>query len=136
MKMKISGYVYKFGNRIGSSNVVADKESFVSAVTKLDKIPCLMGYPTDCNSFSEHDAVGYAYCDVMPGGVFASVDVIEETPYAKILNEMSDDELKGNLQFGFLARGKIKDDLMTDITIPYIVLHCDSFHYSVEHIER
>ncbi len=134
MKMKISGYIYKFGNKIGSSNVIADKESFVSAVTKLDKIPCLMGYPADCNNFSE--SVGYAYCDVMPDGVFASVDVIEETPYARILNEMSGDELKGNLQFGFLARGKIEDDLMTDILIPYIVLHCDSFHYSIERIER
>ena len=114
--MKISGYIYKFGNRIGSSSVVADKESFVSAVTKLDRIPCLMEYPTDCNNFS--------------------IDVIEGTPYSRILNEMSDDELTGNLQFGFLARGEIKDDLMTDITIPYIVLQCNSFHYPVEHIER
>lgn len=134
--MKISGYIYKFGNRIGSSSVVADKESFVSAVTKLDRIPCLMGYPTDCNNFSMHKVVGYSYCDVTPDGVFASVDVIEGTPYSRILNEMSDDELTGNLQFGFLARGEIKDDLMTDITIPYIVLQCNSFHYPVEHIER
>ena len=136
MKMKISGYVYKFGNRIGSSNVVADKESFVSAVTKLDRIPCLMGYPTNCTNFGGHNVVGYSYCDVTPDGVFASVDVIEGTPYSRILNEMSDDELTGNLQFGFLARGEIKDDLMTDITIPYIVLQCNSFHYPVEYIER
>lgn len=134
--MKISGYVYKFGNKIGSSNVIADKESFVSAVTKLDRILCLMGYPENCNNFSMHKVVGYTYCDVMPDGVFASVDVIEGTPYSRILNEMSDDELKGTLQFGFLAMGKIKDDLMTDITIPYIVLHCDSFHYSIERVER
>ena len=134
--MKISGYIYKFGNKIGSSNVAADKESFVSATTKLDKIPCLMGYPEDCNNFSMHKVVGYAYCDVMPDGVFASVDVIEGTPYSRLLHEMSDDELKSNLHSGFLARGKIKDDLMTDITIPYIVLQCNSFHYPVEHIER
>ena len=49
---------------------------------------------------------------------------------------MSDEEKKSNLHFGFLAIGKIKDDLMTDITIPYIVLQCNSFHYPVEHIER
>ena len=134
--MKISGYIYKFGNKIGSSNVVADKEYFVSAATKFDRIHCLMGYPTDCNSFSEHDVVGYAYCDVTLDGVFASVDVIEGTQYSRILSEMSDDELTGNLQFGFLARGEIKDDLMTNITIPYIVLQCNSFHYPVEHIER
>lgn len=120
--MKISGYIYKFGNKIGSSNVIADKESFVRAITKLDKIPCLMGYPTDRTNFSMHDAVGYAYCDVMPDGVFASVDVREGTPYSRILNEMSDDELKSNLHYGFLAIGNIKDNLMTDILIPYIVL--------------
>ena len=134
--MKISGYVYKFGNKIGSSNVIADKESFTSAITKLDKIPCLMGYPEDCTNFGGHNIVGYAYCDMMSDGVFASVDVIKETPYARILHGMSDDELKSNLHFCFLAIGKIKDDLMTDITIPYIVLQCNSLHYPVEHIER
>lgn len=134
--MKISGYVYKFGNKIGSSNVIADKESFVRATTKLDRIPCLMGYPEDCTNFGGHNVVGYAYCDVMPDGVFASVDVIEKTPYSRILNKMPDDELKSNLHFGFLAIGTIKDNLMTDITTPYIVLQCNSFRYPVEHIER
>lgn len=134
--MKISGYIYKFGNKIGSSNVIADKESFVSAVTKLDKIPCLMEYPTNCTNFGGHNVVGYAYCDVKQDGVFASVNVIEGTPYSRLLHEMSDDELKSNLHSGFLAIGEIKDDLMTDITIPYIVLQCNSFRYPVEHIER
>lgn len=101
------------------------------------KTMCFLEYPDNVMKQipSLADAIGVCDFEIKEDGILCSVETLD-TYYGRILNEMSDDELKGNLQFGFLARGKIKDNLMTDILIPYIVLQCNSFHYPVEHIER
>ena len=101
--MIISGYVYKFGNEIGSSGTVASTESIKNAVTRFGKefnhVPCLLGYSRDVpdraviGGYNMSDVLGYATLKVCDDGIYAFVKVIE-TLAGRIILNMLDHEIK------------------------------------------
>lgn len=149
--MIISGYVYKFGNEIGSSRTVACTESIKNAVTRFGKefnhVPCLLGYSRDVpdraviGGYNMSDVLGYATLKVCDDGIYAFVKVIE-TLAGRIILNMLDHEIKEQFRFGFALYGERIDTdangstLVGNITIGYITLAKDNIHYKIDKIER
>lgn len=149
--MIISGYVYKFGNEIGSSGTVACTESMKNAVTRFGReynhVPCLLGYSRDVpdraviGGYNMSDVLGYATLNVCDDGIYAFVKVIE-TPSGRIILNMLDHEIKEQFRFGFALYGERIDTdasgstLVGNITIGYITLSEDNIHYKIDKIER
>lgn len=149
--MIISGYVYKFGNEIGSSGTVAHTESIKKAVTRFgrefNQVPCLLGYSHDVpdravvGGYDMNDVLGYATLKVCDDGIYASVRVIE-TLAGRIILNMLDYEIIEKLKFGFALYGERGDTdangltLVYNIAIGYITLSEDNIHYQIDKIER
>ena len=149
--MIISGYVYKFGNEIGSSRTVACTESIKNAVTRFGKefnhVPRILGYiwdvpdPTVVFGYNMTDVLGYATLKVCDDGIYAFVKVIE-TPAGRVILNMSDHEIMEQFKFGFALYGERIDTdvngltLVDNITIGYITLAEDNIHYQIDKIER
>lgn len=149
--MIISGYVYKFGNEIGSSGTVACTESMKNAVTRFGReynhVPCLLGYSRDVHDraviggYNMSDVLGYATLKVCDDGIYAFVKVIE-TPVGRTILNMSDYEIMEQFKFGFALYGERIDTdangstLVGNITIGYITLAKDNIHYKIDKIER
>lgn len=149
--MIISGYVYKFGNEIGSSGTVACTESMKNAVTRFcreyNHVPCLLGYSRDVpdraviGGYNMSDVLGYATLKVCDDGIYAFVKVIE-TPVGRTILNMSDYEIMEQFKFGFALYGERIDTdangstLVGNITIGYITLAKDNIHYKIDKIER
>ena len=149
--MIISGYVYKFGNEIGSSGTVACTESIKNAVTRFgrefNQVPCLLGYswdvpdPTVVVGYNMTDVLGYATLKVCDDGIYAFVKIIE-TPAGRTILSMADSEIMKQFRFGFALYGERIDTdangsiLCGNITIGYITLAEDNIHYQIDKIER
>ena len=149
--MIISGYIYKYGNEIGSSGTVASTESIKNAVTRFgrefDHVPCLLGYSRDVpdraviGGYNMSDVLGYATLKVCDDGIYAFVKVIE-TPAGRIMLNMPDHEIMEQFRFGFALYGERIDTdangstLSGNITIGYITLSEDNIHYKIDKIER
>ena len=149
--MIISGYIYKYGNEIGSSGTVACTESIKNAVTRFGKefnhVPCLLGYlidvpdPDVIDRYNMNDVLGYATLKVCNDGIYAFVKVIE-TPAGRIILNMPDHEIKEQFKLGFALYGERIDTdvngstLVGNITIGYITLSEDNIHYEIDKIER
>jgi len=149
--MIISGYVYKFGNEIGSFGTVACTESIKNAVTRFGKefnhAPCLLGYSRDVpdravvGGYNMSDVLGYATLKVCDDGIYAFVKVIE-TPAGRTILSMTDHGIMEQLKFGFALYGERVDTdakssiLCGNITIGYITLAEDNIHYQIDKIER
>ena len=155
--MIISGYVYKYGYPIGSSDVVADMDSIKNAVTRFGRefnhVPCLLGYPKDSygndraivGGYNMTDVAGYATLKIDDTGIYAFVKVIE-TPAGRIILNMPDSEIMKEFKFGFACygeridtndySGEKKSFLCGNITIGYITLSEDNIHYEIDKIER
>lgn len=149
--MIISGYIYKYGNEIGSSGTVAATESIKNAVTRFGKefnhVPCLLGYSRDVpdraviGGYDMNHVLGYATLKVCDDGIYAFVKVIE-THAGRIILNMLDHEIKEQFRFGFALYGERIDTnvngstLVGNITIGYITLAEDNIHYEIDKIER
>lgn len=149
--MIISGYIYKYGNEIGSSGTVACTESIKNAVTRFgrefNQVPCLLGYSRDVpdhavvGGYNMSDVLGYATLKVCDDGIYAFVKVIE-TLAGRIILNMLDHEIIEKFKFGFALYGERIDTdangstLFGNITIGYITLSEDNIHYKIDKIER
>lgn len=149
--MILSGYVYKFGNEIGSSGTVACTESMKNAVTRFgreyNQVPCLLGYSRDVpdraviGGYNMSDVLGYSTLKVCDDGIYAFVRVIE-THSGRIILNMLDHEIIEKFRFGFALYGERIDTnangstLVGSITIGYITLSEDNIHYKIDKIER
>ena len=149
--MKITGYVYKFGNTIGNSDYRFDTQSICNLVydMKCDhkKTMCFLEYPDNVMKQipSLADAIGVCDFEIKEDGILCSVETLD-TPYGRIIKEMTDDDIENKLTFGYVgvfsrADSVSKEDknlIQSNFRIPYIVLSSSAIthDYKVDKIER
>lgn len=144
--MIISGYVYKFGNTIGDSEISFDKDTlcvwiYEKVMCRPTTIFCLPKYPEMYHLYDPADAIGVCKFKIKDDGIYCSVTTID-TPYGRIMNSMSDEDIKKNFRFGFQVvypHSEIKNNKICKygtFEIPYIVLSESCLKYPVEEIER
>lgn len=144
--MIISGYVYKFGEKIGNSDLSFDKDAiclwfYEKAICRPTTIFCLSIYPEMHHLYGTADAIGVCRFQIKDDGIYCNVTTLD-TPHGRNISSLSDDEIKKNFRFGFqvvYSSGDTKDDKickMKTFEIPYITLTSDNIKNPVEKIER
>ena len=144
--MIISGYVYKFGNKIGNSNLSFDKDAiclwfYEKVMCRHTTIFCLPIYPEMYHLYNAADAIGVCSFQIKDDGIYCNVTTLD-VPCGRNISSLSDDEIKKSLRFGFqvvYSSADIKDDKICEMgtfEIPYITLTSSNIKNPVEEIER
>lgn len=147
--MKLSGYVYKYGNKIGNSDCIFDTDAikllFWEKLAKETKMMCFYDYPKNVMREipSISDAIGVCDFVIKEDGIYCTMITLD-TVYGRALNKISDAILKDNLRFGFVAVSDHEYSVRKDnpntiyraFEIPYIVLSDACLHYPILEIER
>ena len=144
--MIISGYVYKFGEKIGNSDLSFDKDAiclwfYEKAICRPTTIFCLPIYPEMYHLYDTADAIGVCRFQIKDDGIYCNMTTLD-TPHGRNISSLSDDEIKKNLRFGFqvvYSSGDTKGNKickMETFEIPYITLTSSNIKNPVEEIER
>lgn len=144
--MIISGYIYKFGEKIGNSDLSFDKDTiclwfYEKVMCRPTTIFCLPIYPEMYHLYDVADAIGVCSFQIKDDGIYCNVTTLD-VPYGRNISSLSDDEIKKSLRFGFqvvYSSAYIKDNKickMGTFEIPYITLTSSNITNPVEEIER
>ena len=147
--MKLSGYIYKFGNKIGNSDYIFDTDAlkllFWEKLAKETKVMCFSDYPKNVTKVIPNISDALGVCDfvIKEDGIYCNM-VTLDTIHGRALNKISDDILKDTLRFGFTGvfdheysvSNEDKNTIYRAFEVPYIVLSGDCFHYPILEIER
>lgn len=149
--MRITGYVYKFGNNVGTSEYVFDTESLCDLFNSMrcdhTKTMCFLEYPDNVMTKIPcvADAIGVCDFEIKEDGILCHVETLD-TQYGRLIKALTDADIKNRLTFGYVAvfsradsvSKEDKNLIQSNFRIPYIVLSTSTIthNYKVDKIER